>query len=286
MNGVLFVNKPEGLTSRDVVNQISRIYGTKKVGHTGTLDPMATGVLIVCLGSYTKLVNLLTSSYKEYIADMKFGVKTDTGDVTGNVLETKEVNLSYDELKRVIDTFPKEYIQTVPKYSAVKVNGKKLYEYAREGKEVKLPKRQVFIEELELLEYQDGIARFRCVVSKGTYIRSLCEDIATKLETVGHMCELKRIQVGNFNIANSITLEELENQYENKEWIKSHMISIEELFKEKHVIELDDIKLKLFLNGVQLTKEEKDEIYRIYNRKQFIGIGVIKNNLLKRDIII
>ena len=113
MNGVLFVNKPEGLTSRDVVNQISRIYGTKKVGHTGTLEPMATGVLIVCLGSYTKLVNLLTSSYKEYIADMKFGVKTDTGDVTGNVLETKEVNLSYDELKRVIDTFPKEYIQTV-----------------------------------------------------------------------------------------------------------------------------------------------------------------------------
>ena len=125
MNGVLFVNKPEGLTSRDVVNQISRIYGTKKVGHTGTLDPMATGVLIVCLGSYTKLVNLLTSSYKEYIADMKFGVKTDTGDVTGNVLETKEVNVSYDELKRVIDTFPKEYIQTVPKYSAVKVNSRK-----------------------------------------------------------------------------------------------------------------------------------------------------------------
>ena len=152
MNGVLFVNKPEGLTSRDVVNQISRIYGTKKVGHTGTLDPMATGVLIVCLGSYTKLVNLLTSSYKEYIADMKFGVKTDTGDVIGNVLETKEVNVSYDELKCVIDTFPKEYIQTVPKYSAVKVNGKKLYEYAREGKEVELPKRQVFIEELELLE--------------------------------------------------------------------------------------------------------------------------------------
>ena len=209
MNGVLFVNKPEGLTSRDVVNQISRIYGTKKVGHTGTLDPMATGVLIVCLGSYTKLVNLLTSSYKEYIADMKFGVNTDTGDVTGNVLETKEVNLSYDELKRVIDTFPKEYIQTVPKYSAVKVNGKKLYEYAREGKEVELPKRQVFIEELELLEYQDGIARFRCVVSKGTYIRSLILDIAERLDTVATMSGLVRTKQGNVSLGDCMTLESI-----------------------------------------------------------------------------
>ena len=209
MNGVLFVNKPEGLTSRDVVNQISRIYGTKKVGHTGTLDPMATGVLIVCLGSYTKLVNLLTSSYKEYIADMKFGVNTDTGDVTGNVLETKEVNLSYDELKRVIDTFPKEYIQTVPKYSAVKVNGKKLYEYAREGKEVELPKRQVFIEELELLEYQDGIVRFRCVVSKGIYIRSLILDIAERLDTVATMSGLVRTKQGNVSLEDCMTLESI-----------------------------------------------------------------------------
>lgn len=209
MNGLLFINKPKGLTSRDVVNQISRIYGVKKVGHTGTLDPLATGVLIVCVGSYTKLVNLLTSSYKEYIASVKFGIKTDTGDITGNVLETKDVSFSYEELKQVIDTFPKEYIQTVPMYSAVKVNGKKLYEYAREGKEVELPKRQVFINDLELLECHDDIAKIRTVVSKGTYIRSLIEDIARRLNTVAVMSGLVRTKQGNVSLEECILLKDI-----------------------------------------------------------------------------
>lgn len=259
MNGVLFVNKPEGLTSRDVVNQISRIYGTKKVGHTGTLDPMATGVLIVCLGSYTKLVNLLTSSYKEYIADMKFGVNTDTGDVTGNVLETKEVNLSYDELKRVIDTFPKEYIQTVPKYSAVKVNGKKLYEYAREGKEVKLPKRQVFIKELELLEYQDGIARFRCVVSKGTYIRSLILDIAERLDTVATMSGLVRTKQGNVSLGDCMTLESITKDTPLK--------TVDELFLLPK-IEVNEQDYQRVMNGNPLFLETTEpRIFVMYHKE-------------------
>ncbi len=259
MNGVLFVNKPEGLTSRDVVNQISRIYGTKKVGHTGTLDPMATGVLIVCLGSYTKLVNLLTSSYKEYIADMKFGVKTDTGDVTGNVLETKKVNVSYDELKRVIDTFPKEYIQTVPKYSAVKVNGKKLYEYAREGKEVKLPKRQVFIKELELLEYQDGIARFRCVVSKGTYIRSLILDIAERLDTVATMSGLVRTKQGNVSLGDCMTLESITKDTPLK--------TVDELFLLPK-IEVNEQDYQRVMNGNPLFLETTEpRIFVMYHKE-------------------
>lgn len=259
MNGVLFVNKPEGLTSRDVVNQISRIYGTKKVGHTGTLDPMATGVLIVCLGSYTKLVNLLTSSYKEYIADMKFGVKTDTGDVTGNVLETKEVNVSYDELKRVIDTFPKEYIQTVPKYSAVKVNGKKLYEYARVGKEVELPKRQVFIEELELLEYQDGIARFRCVVSKGTYIRSLILDIAERLDTVATMSGLVRTKQGNVSLEDCMTLESITKDTPLK--------TVDELFLLPK-IEVNEQDYQRVMNGNPLFLETTEpRIFVMYHKE-------------------
>ena len=242
MNGVLFVNKPEGLTSRDVVNQISRIYGTKKVGHTGTLDPMATGVLIVCLGSYTKLVNLLTSSYKEYIADMKFGVKTDTGDVTGNVLETKEVNLSYDELKRVIDTFPKEYIQTVPKYSAVKVNGKKLYEYAREGKEVELPKRQVF---------------------KGTYVRSLILDIAERLDTVATMSGLVRTKQGNVSLEDCMTLESITKDTPLK--------TVDELFLLPK-IEVNEQDYQRVMNGNPLFLETTEPRIFVTHHKEVVAM--------------
>ena len=268
MNGVLFVNKPEGLTSRDVVNQISRIYGTKKVGHTGTLDPMATGVLIVCLGSYTKLVNLLTSSYKEYIADMKFGVNTDTGDVTGNVLETKEVNVSYDELKRVIDTFPKEYIQTVPKYSAVKVNGKKLYEYAREGKEVKLPKRQVFIEELELLEYQDGIARFRCVVSKGTYVRSLILDIAERLDTVATMSGLVRTKQGNVSLEDCMTLESITKDTPLKTVDELFLLPKIEVNEQDYQRVMNGNPLFFFTSEPRIFVTHHKEVVAMYEKKE------------------
>lgn len=240
MNGVLFINKPKGITSRDVVNQISRIYGMKKVGHTGTLDPMATGVLIVCLGSYTKLVNLLTNTYKEYIADMKFGVRTDTGDTTGTILENKEIDFSYEQLKHVMETFPREYIQTVPKYSAVKVNGKKLYEYAREGKDIPLPERHVVIKELELLEYQEGIARFRCVVSKGTYIRSFIEDIAKRLEAVATMSDLIRTKQGDVFLDECLSLESITKDTPLK--------TIDELFSYPKV-EICDSDYKKVLNG-------------------------------------
>lgn len=290
MNGIIIINKHNGCTSHDIVYRVRRIVNTK-VGHTGTLDPMATGVLPLLIGKGTQCSKYLINHDKVYQVKLQLGQKTETADREGSIIEEKQIkeeNMTTKMIEKVFKSFIGKQEQIPPMYSAIKVKGKKLYEYARKGQTVEIKPRHIEIYDIELIEIdtEKKQIEFKVSCSKGTYIRSLCEDIATKLETVGHMCELKRIQVGNFNIANSITLEELESQYENKEWIKLHMISIEELFKEKHVIELDDIKLKLFLNGVQLTREEKDEIYRIYNGKKFIGIGVIKNNLLKRDIII
>ena len=165
MNGILIVNKPAGVTSRDVVNKLTKIFKTKKIGHTGTLDPLATGVLVVCIGNTTKLCELLTSEYKEYVATIKLGLKTDTLDITGNVLETKAFNINRQDIEKVFQTFLGPSIQTTPLYSAVKVNGKKLYEYARAGLEVSLPKRQIDIQSIELLKFADDEITFKTKVS-------------------------------------------------------------------------------------------------------------------------
>ena len=210
MDQLLVVNKPEGFTSRDVVNKLSKILKIKKIGHTGTLDPIATGVLVCLTGKYTKLVDLLTSLDKEYIAEIKVGIKTDTGDITGNVIEEKNKVISKSDVEKVFLEFPKKYLQTVPKYSAVKINGKKLYEYARENIEVELPKREVNIYSLELIEFNKDIIKFRTHVSKGTYIRSLIEDICDNLGIVGTMNSLVRTKQGKFDISDAKTLEEIE----------------------------------------------------------------------------
>ena len=198
MDKLLVVNKEKNLTSRDVVNNLTKIFNTKKIGHTGTLDPIATGVLVCLFGKYTKLVDLLTSLDKEYIAEIKLGIKTDTGDITGSIIENKSFNITKDNIIKVFEKFPQKYEQTVPKYSAVKINGKKLYEYARNNIEIELPKREVSIFSLELIDFKKDIIKFKAHVSKGTYIRSLCEDIAEKLNTVGFMKELTRIKVRRF----------------------------------------------------------------------------------------
>ena len=207
INGLLVVNKPEGYTSRDVVNKLNHIFGTKKIGHTGTLDPLATGVLVCCIGSYTKLVNYLTSHDKEYIAEIKLGIKTDTSDITGNIIEENyNYDINSDLILKVFKEFPKTYEQEVPKYSAVKINGKKLYEYAREGIDIELPKREVNIYSLELLEFNNGIIKFKTKVSKGTYIRSLIEDLCGKLNVLGTMNSLTRTKQGNFDISGAVNL--------------------------------------------------------------------------------
>lgn len=211
MNEILVVNKPSGYTSRDVVNKLTKIFHEKRIGHTGTLDPMATGVLVVCIGKYTKLNLELTSLEKEYTATMKLGIETDTLDITGNITKTLDKKIKLDQIQKVFSEFPHEYLQSVPKYSAVKINGKKLYEYARENTEIKLPKRMVKIYSLELMSYENNIIKFKTKVSKGTYIRSLIRDIANLLGTVAVMESLIRTKQGNFSLEDSYDLESIEN---------------------------------------------------------------------------
>lgn len=209
ISGILIVNKPKGITSRDVDSIISKKFDTKKVGHTGTLDPLASGVLIVLLNKATKVSQDITSNDKEYIATVKVGVETDTLDVTGKVTKVFKQNRKID-LEKVLKSFQKTYLQEVPIYSAVKVNGKKLYQYARENISVQLPKKEVTIKEIELLEQDDDTFKFRCLVSKGTYIRSLIRDIGESVDIPMMMQDLVRTREALFDINDSFTLDEIE----------------------------------------------------------------------------
>ncbi len=216
MNGILLINKESGMTSRDVVNKVCNLLHTKKVGHTGTLDPLATGVMVLCIGSATKMVEIITASKKEYIAEIIFGIKNDTGDITGNIVEKQDVHLSKQAIQQACQEMTKTYMQTVPIYSAVKINGKKLYEYARIGKKIELPNREVTIYHLDIISdpiYENGKTRvkIKTMVSKGTYIRSLIEDLAQQLHTIGTMASLKRTKQGNYSIEECVTLSQIEN---------------------------------------------------------------------------
>ncbi len=216
MNGIIVVNKEENYTSRDIVNIVSKVLKTKKVGHTGTLDPMATGVLVICVGKATKLVEILMDHDKEYIAEVCLGVNTDTLDITGNILNEEDINISKEDIVNVLDSYIKTYDQEVPVYSAVKVKGKKLYEYARNNKEVKLPKKEVTIYDIKLIGdvvYKDNKTYFKIKtrVSKGTYIRSLIRDIGKSLNTYGCMTSLIRTRVGDFSISDAISLDDIKN---------------------------------------------------------------------------
>ena len=209
MDAIYVIDKPKGLTSRDVVNQMGKILGTKHLGHTGTLDPLATGVLVIAVGRATKIIDLLTSTEKEYLAEVKMGLLTDTLDITGNVLEQVEVpSVSFVELEKTLQSFVGKYEQEVPLYSAVRVQGKRLYEYARENQKVALPKREVEISKITLLNLQQDTFSFSVRVSKGTYIRSLIRDIGVKLQIPMSMQNLRRLHQGMFSIEEAIPLEQ------------------------------------------------------------------------------
>lgn len=243
MNGILIVNKSEGFTSRDVVNKLSKIFNTKKIGHTGTLDPIAKGVLVVVIGKYTKLCEDLTQTFKEYIATFKLGILTDTLDITGKILDEKDVTVTEEEIRNVIASYKCVYDQEVPIYSSVKINGRKLYEYARNGENVVLPKRKVDIKNIEVIDINKDIVKIKCLVSKGTYIRSLIRDIGESLKTHATMTDLIRIKQGIFDISNSYTLEDIENG-------NYKLIDIEDVM-DICVIE-NDTYLKDVTNGVKL----------------------------------
>lgn len=259
MDGIIVINKPKGITSREVVNKVCKLLNTKKVGHTGTLDPIATGVLVLCVGKATKLVETLTSNDKEYVATVKLGILTDTLDTDGTIIEKKCVNLDKDKLVNVLNSFIGTYNQEVPIYSAVKINGKKLYEYARAKKEVTLPKRMVGIKKIKLLEFGNDYYKFKVTVSKGTYIRSLIKDINDKLGVIGVMSDLVRTKQGKFSINNSYTLENMENNNYN-------VLTITDVLKDENCVIISNTLFEKVKNGALINNEYNTSMVTfIYN---------------------
>lgn len=260
--GILLVNKPKDMTSRDVVNIVSKELKTKKVGHTGTLDPLATGVLVLCIGDATKLGEILTSDDKEYIAEVTLGLKSDTLDITGNILKEAPAIYSKSDIKDCLNALKGTYDQEVPIYSAVKIKGKKLYEYAREGIAVDLPKRRVNIKSLELLDLKHTdnktIFKIKCLVSKGTYIRSLVNDIAEKLNTIGVMSDLTRTKQGIFKLEETSTLEDIKNN-------NYHLIPIKTVLQDFYQVVCDKQLESWVLNGRVLDN--------LYNKSEVLFVS-------------
>lgn len=265
MNGILVVNKPYGYTSRDIVNIISKKFNTKKVGHTGTLDPIATGVLVIPIGNALKVAELLTAEKKEYIAKVILGYETDMLDITGTEVNRNKPICSKEEIERVLKSFIGKSKEEVPMYSAVKVGGKKLYEYARGGIKVTPPTKEIEVYSLELIDnpiyFEDTIEfTIKCEVSKGTYIRSLIRDIAYKLGTYGTMKELERIKQGIFSIDNAYSLEEIaKDNYK--------LLSIKEALPSIEVTKVDDNLLKKIKNGQVLDSFFEEDISLIVDKE-------------------
>lgn len=273
-NGIINIFKEKGFTSHDVVAKMRGILKQKKIGHSGTLDPDATGVLPILLGNATVLSDMLTDKSKEYEAVMLLGVSTDTQDITGKILEKRDTsNLNKDTVKEVILSFLGEYMQLPPMYSALKVGGKKLVDLARAGKEVKREPRAVYIFDIDIMDISLPEVKFKAKVSKGTYIRTLCHDIGKKLSVGGCMESLIRTRVDRFYINDAITLKQVE---ENRECIKKNILSVEEYFSFLPKINTSPEFDKYLNNGNKLKldkKPENSELYRLYDSKdRFIAI--------------
>lgn len=258
MDGIILVNKPSGMTSHDVVNKLRRILKTKKVGHCGTLDPDATGVLVVCVNKATKVLQFLTSESKEYVATLSLGTSTDTYDASGKIIETKEFYaLDNNEIVACFNNFIGSQEQKPPIYSAIKVNGKKLYEYARAGEQVEVPTRSVTVNHLEILKIENNLIKFKVGCSKGTYIRSLCYDLAKALGYPGHMKDLIRTKSGNFSLENCFTLEQIENgEYTT--------VSLEEALNSYQQLVVDDEKI--IFHGKKIKSDLNEQVV-ILNRQ-------------------
>ncbi|MBQ2803393.1 MAG: tRNA pseudouridine(55) synthase TruB [Lachnospiraceae bacterium] len=258
LNGIINIYKEAGFTSHDVVAKMRGICGQKKIGHTGTLDPQATGVLPVCLGNGTRLCDLLTDKDKEYVAELLLGTVTDTQDTTGEILQNLPVTVKEEEVREAILSFVGEYDQVPPMYSALKVNGKKLYELAREGKEVERKARRVKISEIEILEMRLPVVRMRVACSKGTYIRTLCADIGEKLKCGGTMQSLLRTRVGGFTLENAITLGALQKLRDAGELQKA-VLPVDMVFAELGALHIAEKWQKLLENGNALYPNQTVE---------------------------
>lgn len=281
INGIVNIYKEKGYTSHDVVAVLRKVVGQKKIGHTGTLDPDATGVLPVCLGRATKVCELLTDHDKTYEALLLLGKSTDTQDISGEVLEEKNpAHLTEEEVRSCIESFIGEYDQVPPMYSALKVNGKKLYELAREGKTVERKSRRVQIHGIRILEMNLPHVRMEVDCSKGTYIRTLCHDIGEKLQVGGCMEELERTKVGRFLKEDAVTLDEVRQKMEQGEGAEL-FTPLDQIFAELPAVTVTDAKAWMSYNGNDLPERfllEKEEWtdgqeVRVYDsKKNFIGL--------------
>lgn len=276
LNGsyAILVNKKRDMTSFDVVSKISKLFGIKKVGHTGTLDPLAEGLMVILLGKATRLSLDITSKYKEYIAGVYLGYETDTYDITGKTTKVKEVPKNID-IEKTLSTYNKTYMQEVPIYSAVKVNGKKLYEYARQNLEVSLPKKEVTIKDIKLLTEEKNMFTFKATVSKGCYIRSLIRDISISLNTLGTMTSLKRTKIDNLKLKDAYTIDEIEKA-------KFKLLEIDTLFSYPK-IKVNKELLSKIKNGSKLENiyNIEDKVIFIDNKSNVKAIYYNDNNILK-----
>lgn len=282
MNGVLAIDKPEDYTSFDVVARLRGILKMRKIGHGGTLDPMATGVLPIFLGKSTKAVDF-TDERKRYLAEVLFGIKTDTGDVRGNVLEKSDTFPIKEEIEKTISEFKGKIQQIPPMYSAVKVDGRRLYDVAREGKTVERKTREIEIFEIELLDYRVDERKIVLDIScsKGTYVRTLAEDIAERMDAIASLSKLKRTYSGGFEIDDCISLDELEDIIESGE--KPPILSVDRLLLKYGEVSLSCEEGKKFLNGVGIKTElvfPDGDILRTYCDGKFLGLVKVKSNIL------
>ncbi len=279
--GIILLNKPQDWTSFDVVAKSRGILATRKVGHSGTLDPMATGVLPLFLGRATKAVDMQIVQDKEYIAKFKLGMNTDTGDITGEVINTREINTSKDEVLYVINSFQGEIEQYPPMYSAVKINGQPLYKLARQGITVERKLRKVTIHSIEFLNSDDENYEYtiKVLCSKGTYIRSLVEDIGEKLGCGAVLTALERTKACGYSIEDCITLEDLQKSRDNND-LQSLVLEIDTVFNHLPEIHLTTELAKRLLNGARSSISKPNGQYRVYYNNKFYAVGEVKEKKL------
>lgn len=280
MEGIIVVNKPKGITSFDVIRKLKKILKTKKIGHTGTLDPLAIGVMLVCVGRATKLASDLEAKDKIYIADFDIGYATDTYDIEGKKIAENTIEISKKNLEQSIKKFIGNIKQIPPMYSAIKIDGNKLYHLARKGIEVERPERNVTIEYINLLDFKDNKVKIETKVSKGCYIRSLIYDIGQDLGTYATMTALQRKQVGDYSLENSYSLEQIEKMIFNNDF--KFLKTIEEIFSyDKYSLQTEK-ELTLYKNGntVKIKENLENKRYRIYFQNEFVGLANIENNNL------
>ena len=280
MEGVIVVNKPKGITSFDVIRKLKKILKTKKIGHTGTLDPLAIGVMLVCVGKATKLASDLEAKDKVYIADFDIGYATDTYDIEGKKIAENIIEVSKENLEQSLKKFIGNIKQVPPMYSAIKIDGNKLYHLARKGIEVERPERDITIEYINLLDFKDNKAKIETKVSKGCYIRSLIYDIGQDLGTYATMTALQRKQVGDYSLENSYSLEQIEEMVLNNDF--KFLKTIEEIFSyDKYSLQTEK-EFILYKNGntVKIKENLENKKYRIYFQDEFIGLANIENNNL------